>query len=336
MKTKKEKDKNLIDISIVGATGLVGRTILKVLEERNFPVGDLHLYASENSRGKEITFKGKSYFVKTLNNQSYSKSTLALFSAGSDIGIEYAPKFVEAGCTVIDNGSGWRMDPAVPLVVPEVNLEAIFTHKGIIANPNCSTIELVVALKPLDDLFGLKRVIVSTYQSVSGAGQKGLTTLYNELNYPPEDKISDNQYAFNTVFHPIKDPSGFSVEEIKMVNETRKILSISDLPISVTCVRLPVIGGHGESINVELKKAFDLDEVRQMFDEQPGIVLMDKPLEQIYPTVKIAQDTDSVYVGRLRRDTTVKNGLQLWITSDNVRKGAATNAVQIAELLLNS
>jgi aspartate-semialdehyde dehydrogenase len=329
------KKKEKYNIAVAGATGLVGRTILKVLEERNFPVGELYLYASERSVGIEIPFKGKNYFVEDLSKADFGKSDLALFSAGAIVGIEYAPKFVDAGCIVIDNGSGWRMDPEVPLVVPEVNHEMIFKHNGIIANPNCSTIELVVALKPLQDIYGLKRIIVSTYQSVSGAGQKGLATLYNELYFPPEGRISDNQYAFNTVFHPIKDPSGFSVEEIKMVNETRKIMSLPDLPIAVTCVRLPVIGGHGESINVELNKPYDLEEVRQMFGEQPGIVLIDKPLDQSYPTVKISQDTDPVYVGRLRRDVTIENGLQMWITADNVRKGAATNAVQIAEVLVN-
>ncbi len=318
------------NIAIVGATGLVGRTMLKVLEERNFPINNLRLYASARSAGKKLNFAGKEYIVEETNEDSFQDIDIALFSAGKEASKKYAPIAASNGCVVIDNSSAWRMDTAVPLVVPEVNKEVLKDYKGIIANPNCSTIQLMLVLKPLQDNYGLKRVVASTYQSISGAGQSGIDKLMSEIKNKAE--IKSESIAYNTNFHTISDENGFTEEEIKMINETRKILDLPDLPIAVTCVRLPILGGHGESVNVELNKEYNINDIRELLARSENLILMDKPLENIYPTPAVSKDKDEVFVGRLRIDNSVKNGLYFWVVADNIRKGAATNAVQIAEL----
>jgi len=318
------------NIAIIGATGLVGRTMLKVLEERNFPINNLKLFASRKSAGKKLNFAGKEYTVEEINDNSFQDIDIALFSAGKGTSKKYAPIAASYSCIVIDNSSAWRMVPAIPLVVPEVNKEVLKDYRGIIANPNCSTIQLMLVLKPLQDMYGLKRVVVSTYQSISGAGQSGIDKLKSEIEKKSE--IKPENIAYNTKFHTISDESGFTEEEIKMINETRKILDLPELPIAVTCVRLPILGGHGESVNVELNNEYNIDDIRDLLAHSENLILMDKPLENIYPTPAISKDKDEVFVGRLRIDDSVKNGLYFWVVADNVRKGAATNAVQIAEL----
>ncbi len=316
-------------IAVVGATGLVGRTILKVLKERDFPFSSLKLLASQNSAGKTLKFKGNKYTVEELTKESFKDVDIALFSAGKTVSGKFAPIATESGAVVVDNSSAWRLNPEIPLVVPEVNSRLLENYRGVIANPNCSTIQLAVVLKPLLDAFGLKRVVVSTYQSISGAGQKGVDRLYSEIK--GESSETEHKIAFNMNFHNISDPDGFTEEELKMINETRKILNAQDLPLAMTCVRLPIMGGHGESINIETEKNFEIDELRETLSRAEGVVLMDKPFEDVYPTAAIAEGSDLVYVGRIRKDDSVKNGAYLWIVADNLRKGAATNAVQIAE-----
>ncbi len=323
-----------LKVAVVGASGLIGRTMVRVLEERNFPVNELKLLASERSAGTLINYRDSQYEVEKLTADSFKGVDIALFSAGKAVSVEFAPIAAKAGCIVIDNGSYWRMHENVPLVVPEVNPEAARNHHGIIANPNCSTIQLVVALKPIHDNYRLKRVIVSTYQSISGAGQKGVDKLMKELD--GESTGDKHRIAFNAMFHTITDPEGFSEEEIKMKNETRKIMNEPGLKVAVTCVRLPIIGGHGESVNIETEKPFTVGELRSLFDHRHNVVVMDDPVNEVYPTPAIASDTDPVYVGRFRRDDTVDNGAYFWVVSDNRRKGAATNAVQIAELILEN
>lgn len=326
--------KEKVNIAVAGATGLVGRKILQVLEERSFPVGELRLLASGRSAGTEIEFAGKKIKVEELGADSFSGMDIALFSAGSGISKSYGPIAAKAGCIVIDNSSCWRMHPDAPLVVPEVNPGALHGHHGIIANPNCSTIQMVVALKPISDRFGLKRVICSTYQSISGAGQKGLDKLNEEM--ADESKNADaHRIAFSTMFHSFAD-NGFSEEENKMINETRKIMSLPELKISVTCVRLPVLGGHAESLNVELKGKSSAAEIREILGSAEGIIMMDEPSADIYPTPYISNDKDPVYVGRIRPDSSAENSYHLWVVADNLRKGAATNAVQIAETILKA
>ena len=323
-------------VAVCGATGLVGRTMARVLTERNFPVSQMRFLASARSAGSEIAWNGATYAVEELTEYSFSGVDFALFSAGGDASRRFAPATAEAGCVVIDNSSAWRMHPDVPLVVPEVNAHALAAHRNIIANPNCSTIQLVVALKPLHEALGLRRVVVSTYQSVSGAGQKGIDQLTAELaGREPESRISMHRLAYNTVFHTIPDDELFSEEEIKVKRETRKILELHDLPIAVTCVRLPVFGGHGESVNIETETPATVAEVREILSFAPGVVVHDEPHGQQYPTTLYAAGTDDVYVGRVRRDDSVENGFHLWVVADNVRKGAATNAVQIAEVLIH-
>lgn len=319
-----------VNVAIVGAGGLVGRTMLKVLEEQNFPVDNLGLFASERSAGTEMEFRGEKHTIRLLKPEIFENYDIALFSAGGDVSKEYAPIAAAAGCVVVDNSSAWRMAPDVPLIVPEVNPEHLQGHKGIIANPNCSTIQLVAALKPLQQKYGLKRVVCSTYQSISGAGNKGVEKLMNELTGEGTD---DKPIAYSVLFHPFED-DGFTVEENKMMNETRKILGDDSLPLAFTCVRVPTLGGHCESVNVELQNDFDIDDVRFLFANSPGIVLMDDIKRDLYPTPAITGDADPVYVGRIRRDNSVENGLYIWVVADNLRKGAATNAVQIAWLLI--
>lgn len=320
-------------VAVVGATGLVGTKMIQVLEERNFPVTELIPVASERSVGKEVSFKGKKFKVVGMQTAIDMKPNVAIFSAGGSTSLEWAPKFAAAGITVVDNSSAWRMDPDKKLVVPEINAGVLTAKDKIIANPNCSTIQMVVALNPLHKKYTIHRVVVSTYQSVTGTGVKAVTQLMNErqgiqgemaykypidLNVIPQiDVFTDNSYT---------------KEEMKMVNETKKILD-PNIRVTATTVRIPVMGGHSESVNIEFEKEFDLNEVRQLLSTAPGVVVVDDPANQRYPMPIDAHDKDEVFVGRIRRDETQEKTLNLWIVSDNLRKGAATNAVQIAEYL---
>ncbi len=323
----------LYNVAVVGATGLVGRKMMQVLEERKFPVGNIKFLASERSAGKEVRYNGSAHRVEELTQHSFAGIDVALFSAGATISKEFAPHAVAAGTLVIDNSSAFRMDPNVPLVVPEVNRRMIFHHKGIIANPNCSTIQMVVALKPLHDYWKIKRVVVATYQSVTGGGQRGLDQLEQEIaKTPVAEKKFAHQIALNVL--PQVDvfmSDGYTKEEHKMVDETKKIMGDDTIRVNATCVRVPVYGGHSESVNVEMEKPFTLEEVKNALKSAPGIVVQDVPAQSLYPMPVTAWDKDEVFVGRIRRDETLANGLTFWIVSDNLRKGAATNAVQIAE-----
>ena len=322
-------------VAIIGATGLVGRTFLKVLKERNFPVEKLYLYASANSAGKKIEFNGTEYTVMELKDENIANDVdIALFSAGGGVSLEYAPKFKAKGAVVIDNSSAWRMDKNIPLVVPEANPEALKNHPGIIANPNCSTIQVMPVLKVLQEKYGLKRVIYSTYQAVAGSGQKGLNDLEANLKGEPS-KGYPHQIAFNALPHiDVFLDNGYTKEEEKMINETRKILNLPDLKVTATCVRVPIRFGHAVSVNVELEKPFELEEVINAFEEKEGIIVQNDGKNNIYPMPINAQDTDEVYVGRIRKDFSAENALNLWVVADNIRKGAATNTIQIAETLI--
>lgn len=322
-------------VAVVGATGLVGQTMLKVLEQRNFPVTELVPVASEKSVGKTIQWKGKSFTVRSMTDAIAEKPVLALFSAGGTTSLEWAPRFAEAGITVIDNSSAWRMDPDKKLVVPEINGDVLTKEDRIIANPNCSTIQMVMALQPLEQHYGIERIIVSTYQSVSGTGKKAVDQLMNERKGVSGDMAY--KYTIDLNLIPQIDSfldNGYTKEEMKMVNETRKILRSPGIRITSTTVRVPVKGGHSESVNVELKKDFSLDAVRAQIAAMPGVVVVDDPANARYPMPIEAEGKDEVFVGRIRRDESQPNSLNLWIVSDNLRKGAATNAVQIAEWLL--
>ena len=323
------------NVAIVGATGLVGQTFLKVLKERNFPVEKLYLYASARSAGKTVNFVGKDYTVIELKDENIKDDIdVALFSAGGSMSKEYAPKFKAKGAIVVDNSSAWRMEKDIPLVVPEANPEALDGHNGIIANPNCSTIQVMPVLKVLADKYGLKRVIYSTYQAVAGSGQKGIDDLEANLKGEPS-KNYPHQIAFNLLPHIDSFlNNGYTKEEMKMVEETRKILGLPDLKVTATCVRVPVKMGHAVSVNVELEKSFDLKDVFKAFEEKEGVVVKDDVSKNVYPMPIEAEDTDEVYVGRIRRDESVENGLNLWVVADNIRKGAATNTIQIAETLI--
>ena len=322
-------------VAIIGATGLVGRTFLKVLKERNFPVEKLYLYASANSAGKKIEFNGTEYTVMELKDETIANDIdIALFSAGGGVSLEYAPKFKAKGAVVIDNSSAWRMDKNIPLVVPEANPEALKNHPGIIANPNCSTIQVMPVLKVLQEKYGLKRVIYSTYQAVAGSGQKGLNDLEANLKGEPS-KGYPHQIAFNVLPHiDVFLDNGYTKEEEKMINETRKILNLPDLKVTATCVRVPIKFGHAVSVNVELEKPFELEDVIHAFEEKEGIVVQNDGKNNVYPMPINAQDTDEVYVGRIRKDFSADNALNLWVVADNIRKGAATNTIQIAETLI--
>ncbi len=320
-------------VAVAGATGLVGRTMLKVLEERNFPIKSLKLLASKRSAGTTMTFKGTTYTVEELTHDSFTGVDIALFSAGGSASKEFAPSAAKAGCVAIDNSSAWRMNKNVPLGVPEVNPHALQGHHGIIANPNCSTIQLVVALKPLHETFGLKRVVVSTYQSPSGAGNQGVEVLRAELQGEKIASPFSAPMAFNTVFHTIKEQYGFSEEETKMLNEIRKIMELPTLKLAVTCVRVPTLGGHAESVNIETEKAISPEAMTNTLKAAPGVIVHDEPHNAIYPTPQKSDGRDEVFVGRIRTDDSVENGAYMWVVSDNIRKGAATNAVQIAEKL---
>jgi len=321
-------------VAVVGATGLVGTKMLQVLAERNFPVDELIPVASAKSVGKEVVFKDKPYKVVSMEDAIAAKPNVAIFSAGGSTSLEWAPQFAAAGITVIDNSSAWRMDPAKKLVVPEINADALTPADKVIANPNCSTIQMVVALNPLHAAYHIKRIVVSTYQSVTGTGVKAVTQLYNER----AGKTGEMAYKYPIDLNAIPQidvflDNGYTKEEMKMVNETRKIMRDDSIGLTATTVRIPVIGGHSESVNVEFAQDFDLQEVRRLLSSAPGVVLVDDPANAIYPMPLNAHEKDEVFVGRLRRDESQPNTLNLWIVSDNLRKGAATNAVQIAEYL---
>lgn len=325
----------MYNIAIVGASGLVGGTFLKVLEERELPIKNLYLFASARSAGKEVIFKGKTLVIEELTEHSFDREIdIALFSAGGDISKKFAPIASEKGVIVVDNSSAWRMDENVPLVVPEVNPEDIFKNNGIIANPNCSTIQSVVPLKIIDELYGIKRVVYSTYQAVSGSGIKGIEDLQRGLK-GEEPKTYPHPIVNNCLPHIDSFlENGYTKEEEKMINETRKILNKKNLPITATCVRVPVLNGHSISINVELEREADLEELKAKFRETKGIIFEDDVKNNRYPLATEASGTDEVYVGRLRKDFSIEKGLNLWVVADNIRKGAATNAVQIAEILM--
>ncbi|MDD8017805.1 MAG: aspartate-semialdehyde dehydrogenase [Bacteroidota bacterium] len=322
-------------VIVAGATGMVGRKMVQVLEERKFPASELLPMASARSAGSSVTFAGKSWKVQELNEENIknSKADVALFSAGGSVSKQFAPICAKYGILVIDNSSAWRMEPNIPLVVPEVNREKIFSESKIIANPNCSTIQMVVVLKPLHDRYKIKRVIVSTYQSVTGAGQKGFDQLMKEWK---KEKVENPKFPYQISFNCLPHiddflENGYTKEEIKMVNETKKIMGDDSIQVTSTCVRVPAIGGHSESVNIEFEKPFEVNDVRNILSKAPGVVVQDEPKDKVYPMPIHAYDKDETFVGRIRRDETVKNGLNLWIVSDNIRKGAATNAVQIAE-----
>ncbi|WP_343700698.1 aspartate-semialdehyde dehydrogenase [Chitinophaga sp.] len=321
-------------VAVVGATGLVGSKMLQVLAERNFPVTELIPVASEKSVGKEVEYKGKQYKVVSADTAISMKPNVAIFSAGGSTSLEWAPKFAAAGITVIDNSSAWRMDPGKKLVVPEVNASALTPEDKIIANPNCSTIQMVLVLDPLHKQYGIRRVVVSTYQSVTGTGVKAVTQLMNERQGIAGEKAYAHEIDLNVI--PQIDvflDNGYTKEEMKMVKETVKIMGDERIKVTATTVRIPVMGGHSESVNIEFEKDFDLDEVRRLLAATPGVIVVDEPAKASYPMPKDAHDKDEVFVGRIRRDETQPNTLNLWIVADNLRKGAATNAVQIAEYL---
>jgi len=322
-------------VAVVGSTGLVGTKMLQVLAERNFPVTELIPVASERSIGKEVEFKGEKYKVVSAATAIAKKPAVALFSAGGSASLEWAPKFAAAGITVIDNSSAWRMDPSKKLVVPEINADVLTKEDKIIANPNCSTIQMVVALNPLHKKYTIKRIVVSTYQSVTGTGVKAVNQLMNERNGVTGEMAYKYPIDLNVI--PQIDvflDNGYTKEEMKMVNETRKIMRDDSIRVTSTTVRIPVVGGHSESVNVEFAKDFELNEVKSILKNAPGIIVVDDPAKQQYPMPKDAHEKDDVFIGRLRRDETQPNTLNMWIVSDNLRKGAATNAVQIAEYLL--
>jgi len=322
-------------VAVVGATGMVGQVMLRVLEERNFPVSELIPVASQKSVGKMVTYKGTSYPIVSMEDAILAKPSIALFSAGGGTSLEWAPKFAEAGITVIDNSSAWRMDASKKLIVPEINGELLGSADKIIANPNCSTIQMVMVLNPLHAAFGIKRVVVSTYQSVTGTGVKAVQQMENEragivgemaYKYP----IDKNAIPQIDVF----TDNGYTKEEMKMVNETKKILQDDSIALTATCVRIPVMGGHSESVNIEFCKPFELEKINEILSTVSGVVLQDDLENALYPMPLTAMDKNEVFVGRIRRDESAENALNMWIVADNLRKGAATNAVQIAEYLL--
>ena len=324
-------------VAVVGATGLVGTVMLEVLAERNFPVTELMPVASERSIGKEINFKGKTFKVMGMQTAIDARPDVAIFSAGGSTSLEWAPKFAVVGTTVIDNSSAWRMDPTKKLVVPEVNAHVLEESDKIIANPNCSTIQMVVALAPLHKQFTMKRLVISTYQSITGTGVKAVNQFHKERD---GHQLAEEEMAYH---YPINEnciphcdvflENDYTKEEMKLVNETQKILSDDSLRITATAVRVPVDGGHSEAVNIEFEKPFEVSEVKKLLSEAPGVIVLDDVAKNKYPMPLLAKNKDEVFVGRIRRDGSIENGLNLWIVADNLRKGAATNAVQIAEYL---
>ena len=324
-------------IAVVGATGLVGTKMMEVLAERNFPVTELIPVASEKSVGKEVNFKGKLYKVVGMEDAIKLKPSIAIFSAGGGTSLEWAPKFAEAGIRVIDNSSAWRMDKTKKLVVPEVNAKVITNDDFIIANPNCSTIQMVVALQPLHQKYKITRVVVSTYQSVTGTGKKAVDQLLNERS----NKVGEMAYKYPIDLNVIPQidvflENGYTKEEMKMVNETKKIMQDDSIRVTATTVRIPVMGGHSESVNIEFENEFEINDVLHILKNAPGVILEQDDKNQLYPMPMNAHNKDAVFVGRIRRDETQPNTLNMWIVSDNLRKGAATNAIQIAEYLLQT
>ena len=323
-------------VAVVGATGLVGTKMLQILAERNFPVTELIPVASEKSIGKLVSYKGKEYCIVSMQAAIDAKPSVAIFSAGGSTSLEWAPKFAEAGITVIDNSSAWRMDPTKKLVVPEVNADVLTAEDKIIANPNCSTIQMVVALQPLHKKYTIKRVVVSTYQSVTGTGVKAVNQLINERNGIDGEMAYKYKIDLNVI--PQIDvflENGYTKEEMKMVKETCKIMQDDNIKVTATTVRIPVMGGHSESVNVEFENEYDLNEVKVLLEAAPSVIVQNDDATQFYPMPLFAQEKDEVFVGRLRRDETQPKTLNMWIVSDNLRKGAATNAVQIAEYLVS-
>jgi aspartate-semialdehyde dehydrogenase len=335
---KKEK----YNVAVVGATGAVGNEMIEVLEEHQFPVAELRLLASERSAGEKLKFKGKEIPVQVLDENSFKGVDIALFSAGGSVSERFAPIAWKSGTVVVDNTSAFRMSPEVPLVVPEVNPEDIaqYKNKGIIANPNCSTIQMMVALKPIQNAVGIKRIVVSTYQATSGAGKRAMdelakqtTDLFNSREI--EKKKFPHQIAFNCLPHiDVFLDNGYTKEEMKMVNETKKIMHDDTIAVTATCVRVPVFGGHSESVNVETKKKLSAHEARKLLEKAPGVKVVDNPAKNEYPLAIHCVGKDEVFVGRIREDESIANGLNFWVVSDNIRKGAATNAVQIAKILI--
>lgn len=324
-------------VAVVGATGMVGEVMLKVLAERDFQIDELIPVASEKSVGKQITFKNKSYTVHSLQEAVEKRPDIALFSAGGETSLEWAPKFEAVGSTVIDNSSAWRMVEGKKLIVPEINANLLTKHDKIIANPNCSTIQMVLVLAPLHKAFKIKRIVISTYQSVSGTGLKAVKQLENEMNGIKGEMAYPYPIHRNALPHcDVFLENGYTKEEMKLVNETQKILQDASIKVTATAVRIPTAGGHSESVNLEFEKPFDLAEVRQILNNTQGVILQDNTDTNTYPMPIYAHDKDDVFVGRIRRDTSVENGLNLWIVADNLRKGAATNAVQIAEYLVEN
>ena len=324
-----------VNVAIVGATGMVGRTFLKVLEERKFPINKLYLFSSAKSAGSTVVFNGKEYVVEELNKDVFDRDIqIALFSAGGEISSIYAPIAASKGIVVIDNSSYWRMDENVPLVVPEVNPQDVKKHKGIIANPNCSTIQAVVPLKALHEKYKIKRIVYSTYQAVSGSGVRGIKDLEDGVDGKP-NSFYPHPIAYNCLPHiDVFEDNGYTKEELKMINETKKIFNDFDMKVTATTVRVPVKNSHSESINIEFEKPFELSDLVNTLENMHGVVVMDNPKENKYPTTVDSTGRDEVFVGRIRRDFSVDNGVNIWVVADNIRKGAATNTVQIAELLV--
>jgi len=330
-----------MNVAVVGATGAVGNQMIACLEERRFPIKSIKLLASARSKGRALGFCGENLLVEELTEDCFKGVDIALFSAGGGTSEKFAPAAARAGCVVVDNSSAWRMDPDVPLVVPEVNAHAIagYTTKGIIANPNCSTIQMVVALKPIHDFAGIRRIVVSTYQAVSGTGKKAIDELFNQtramINFLDwEKKVYAHRIAFNCLPHiDVFLANGYTKEEMKMVNETRKIMEDATIGVTATTVRVPVFFGHSEAVNVETKKPVSPEQVRHLLEKAPGVKVVDDPANQLYPLPIDAAGQDLTLVGRIRKDESIENGINLWVVADNIRKGAATNAVQIAEIL---
>jgi len=324
-------------VAVVGATGMVGQVMLQVLAERNFPITELIPVASERSVGKQVTYKQKKYTISSMEDAITAKPDIAIFSAGGNTSLEYAPKFAEVGTTVIDNSSAWRMDQTKKLVVPEINANALTKDDKIIANPNCSTIQMVLALAPLHKKYGIKRLVVSTYQSITGTGVKAVQQLENE--YAGEKGEMAYPYPIHRNAIPACDvfqENGYTKEELKLVNETQKILDDRTIAVTATAVRIPVVGGHSESVNLEFQNEYDLTELRKLLSETDGVTVQDNPDTNTYPMPIYAEGKNDVFVGRIRRDHSQENSLNMWIVSDNLRKGAATNAVQIGEYLIEN
>ena len=321
-------------VAVVGASGLVGQKMLEILEERNFKVTQLIPVASERSIGKMVSFNGIEYPIISMEDAIAAKPDIALFSAGGSVSQEFAPKFAEVGTVVIDNSSAWRMDPTKKLIVPEVNGDVLRIDDRIIANPNCSTIQMVVALKPLHDAFKIKRVVVSTYQSVTGSGKGAVDQLHGERKGKDIQKVYPHQIDMNALPHiDVFYENGYTKEEMKMVQETKKIFGDDSVEVTATCVRIPTMGGHSESVNVEFEEDYTIQQVKELLHEAPGVVVMDNPENNEYPMPLHSHDKDEVFVGRIRRDETQPKTLNMWIVSDNLRKGAATNTIQIAEYM---